>query len=921
MEVESRVSVQAMRGKFEQTPEAIKLCSRTPASKTTTTPGRARASSLIISEKDRSFHNGVTGERLANSVDKENECFSKTRKHSPNGSVSKTKSIFSDIVSPMLSGSKVTKALSPKKLSVDNIKSRKISSEKSEVSEDSLKVTPSRKVSDNFTSDSKPSVVRRIPVFKSFNGGIGPEEKTIKTETAERVVDSPSRREKFLGHIRSRSHGNVMISRDPSIERNESLSNNAGNSVKPENGRVNFFDRMSRQKSSDNLYGHRDPKSSSPFEGKQKIVANVVKNMKNKEKPKVLRKFSFSSKHDKEIKTKKEKVSSDKEHDKQNARVDPCTAKMEAIAKLPVNEKLSSVTGFPVGGSGTVSMAKAVADIALVKSSTRSSDSGSNAALVKESSRSPETKNRGEPTPEETSPPARPPRRRSATAGLIFHKKGIAPSPPGPPVLQDSGKNTTSPEDYSQDMSVIPTSSFDNEGRRSHISVGLHKSMDPLLSPQSSDVSLENSPASGSVRSPLLKKQKSKSSITVDKLHSEDYSLCDELDGKGCFTKPPSGKRPENVEHLETDSLPMGPPPRKPPRTFAYDIYKSSKENRCEDVTPNENGDCNEKLEMPSPSAAPVYAVPLKKKKSENKLTPKPPVRSNSDLSKRDLIKPSVAPKPPHIINKVKRTSVVDPLSCNEKGEEAAMTSEFQRQAHIRYSLRRPKKPPPAPPPNSESEGSILNDALGNSGDTRGLAKSYAGLNGNCDFSDDDCVSGSSPHLPNDSRSSPTNSMDMTASSRCSPDSVYSDGDANPPTIRITSRSSYNLHVPGGYNNNEPLSLGHCPTDTSELTGLYRKRSMSDETLYKGSKYGEEPIYAMPIFTNSKGTRGHHRQRELHYMGADGGRDGCRRNGRDGETGDGTACKAKSSIISVWKREFRQSCRQMQNKIKKTVNR
>ncbi|XP_068213080.1 uncharacterized protein [Palaemon carinicauda] len=902
MEVESRVSVQAMRGKFEQKPEAIQLCSRSPASKTVTSQGRARASSLIISDKDKSFHNGVTGERLANSVDKENDFLSKAVKHSPN-SVSKTKSIFSEIVSPLLSGSKVPKALSPKKHSVDNIKSRKISSEKSQAPEDSVKITPSRKVSDNFTSDTKPSVVRRIPVFKTFNGGIAHEERSPgKTETPETIVDSPSRREKFLGHIRSRSHGNFMISRDSSVERNESVSNNAGNIVKPENGRINFFDRKNRQKSSDNLYGHRDTKCSSPFEGKQKIVANVVKNMKNKEKPKVLRKFSFSSKIEKEIKNKKEKASPDKDQGKHSSHVDPSPAKMEALAKLNTNEKLSSVAGIAIRGSGTVSLAKAVADI----------------ALAKDFSRSPETNTNGASTPEEASPPARPPRRRSATVGLLFHKKGIAPSPPGPSVLQNASKNTTSPEGHRRDMLVTPGSSFDNEGTRNHISSFLHKSMDPLLSPHSSDVSWENSPASISLQSPLMQKQKSKSSITVDKLQSEDYNSCDdEVDSKGCFAKPPSGKRPENVEHVEIESLPVGPPPRKPPRTFAYDIYRSSKENRGEDLSPNEIGDSNEKLEMSSPSVVPVYAVPLKKKKSELKLTPKPPVRSNSDLSKRDLIKPSVAPKPPHILSKVKRTSVVDPLSCTEKGEEAAMTSEFQRQAHIRYSLRRPKKPPPAPPPDSESEGSILNDTLDNSGDSRGLAKSCARLNNNCDISDDDNGSGGSPPMPNDSRSSPTNSMDMTASSRCSPDSVYSDGDANPPSFRITSRSSYNLHVPTCYNGNEPLSLGHCPTDTSELTGLYRKRSMSDETLYKGPKYGEEPIYAMPIFTNSKGSRGHSRQRELHYMAADGGRG----NGRGGEAADGTACKGKSSIISVWKREFRQSCRQVQNRIKKTVNR
>lgn len=300
MEVESRVSVQAMRGKFEQKPEDNPLsCVPSPAPRLTTSPGRARTSSLIIKDKSNSCDNAKSCERFSNLTNNESECLSRNTKHSPN-SASKTKSIFS----PVLSGSIVAKALSPKKHSVDNVKDRKLSSETNshEVSSDVAKTTPSRKISE--------TVVRRIPVFKSFNGGLHSEDRNgVKHEVKEPTGETPGRREKFLGHIRSRSHGNFMIKRDSSVESNGRCPNKGESTKgKSENGcGDDMHGKNYRQKSSDNLYGYRDSKCSSPFEGKQKLVANVVKNMKNKEKPKVLRKFSFSSKTEKELKNKKKK--------------------------------------------------------------------------------------------------------------------------------------------------------------------------------------------------------------------------------------------------------------------------------------------------------------------------------------------------------------------------------------------------------------------------------------------------------------------------------------------------------------------------------------------------------------------------------------------------------------------------------------
>ncbi|XP_042230437.1 uncharacterized protein LOC121871906 [Homarus americanus] len=401
----------------------------------------------------------------------------------------------------------------------------------------------------------------------------------------------------------------------------------------------------------------------------------------------------------------------------------------------------------------------------------------------------------------------------------------------------------------------------------------------------------------------------------------------------------------ESGEKVKIECLPAGPPPRKPPRTFAYDIYKNVKGSMGEEVPGEETSELNKNSQSETPQPQPIYAVPLKKKKSNSKFIPKSPVRSKSDLTNKDISKPSIAPKPPHILNRAKRASVVDPLSSTEKDEEAAITSEFQRQAHIRYSLRRPKKPPPAPPPYSDMEGNTLNNSVNSPSNANILTKSNTDIYSvsnvlpsskntfdlNCDpneFHGSKNISQESFDLQSISHSK------SLSSSQGIPVSDYEDIKSSVLALRATFCSTHNLEATSpSLENDQPLSLGYCSVDSRspDTTDLYKKRSMSDETLYKGSRHGDEPIYATPIFNTNKGSSSHSRQRELHYMEeADAGRDGTdsgrrnRRNSTNGkekmlgtDTADGG--KGRSSLISAWKRDFRQSCRQVQNKIKKTV--
>lgn len=371
----------------------------------------------------------------------------------------------------------------------------------------------------------------------------------------------------------------------------------------------------------------------------------------------------------------------------------------------------------------------------------------------------------------------------------------------------------------------------------------------------------------------------------------------------------------------EAEGLPSGPPPKKPPRTFAYDIYKNISMPSL-DV---EGDDGSKKEKNQEKSSPPIYAVPVKKK--NNKMTPKPPVRSKSDLSKESN-KPSVAPKPPHVLAKAKRASLVDPLSNVEKDEEA---SEFQRQAHLRYSLRKPNQSSPTSSHDKKenTQNSPQPEHVNSSSEIH-YHPDYSTI----DYENEKDLISDSSRPKRDTSTKVNNSpasgeiRSQLMSTSPNKDNYHSEYEDIAPMISSSSSTE----------NEQPLSLTYCFANTPlpDVTHLHTKRSMSDETLYKGCKK-EEPVYATPTFKTSNYQRDQTNQKELHYMcsvlftdeeEADAGRDRAecriRRNSIQGrekvsgtEAEDGS--KGRSSLISAWKREFRQSCRQVQSRIKKTV--
>ncbi|XP_063585983.1 uncharacterized protein LOC134763447 isoform X2 [Penaeus indicus] len=1023
MAVEARVSVQAMKGRFEQLHEDAPTPATPPPPAHAPTP-TPKASTSPLRLRSASVSGGQGACPSAPQDRKPSERFLDTReevrKHLGSRSAAraeeaapKNRSFLAGIVSPAFIGSRGLRSSSTSSSPKKSLK-RIGTSELNLVergAEDEVD-TPLRRVSDGSGVGGKPSVVRRIPVFKSVEGGLdNRREEGGGAPNANGDLGEHDRK-KVLGHARSRSHGNFIITRD--VERDGGAGEKGVGGVTKAKENIwnkDVIVRAMRQKSSDNLFNNRDSRSDYSFEGKQKLVATVVKNMRNKEKPNVLRKFSFTSKTEKELKNKKEKAVAPAKKDKQQ--VLPVSApdkkhkwkdrehkpdktftsvkKIEIKAAYPSPDGKTSPTSVNIVTSdaviATAAIAKAVADIAASKAEMSVADGG-------ESASPPATSTSSEP-------PARPPRRR---AGLSPRKKGRAPSPPGPPgEAPQAHKHTLSEDEGSP-------SHLRAEGRKSidihetrmlaeiELSDGIHpdgfrdarllatdrhRSSDSLAASKVSDRSRQSSPVTAPDASPVWVKRTSVSSLGSSRgaspveaalgaaskgenrlvpgdlrvhLQDSEQRAASRLEGGARSPQPHQGESAgeskfDFSENAELEGLPVGPPPKKPPRTFAYDIYKNSKVSRSAgeavegaDSVGESSVSSNEKLNA---SPEPVYAVPVKKKKGDKKLDIKPPIRSNSDLSKRELVKPSVAPKPPHIMTKAKRASMVDPLSCPEKDEEAAMTSEFQRQAHIRYSLRRPKKPPPAPPQNPEADGAPQ-DLGGSSSDVAG-ARANGRVHLNCSYNSLESQEGhhahprsctSSPHDLNSGASdvelSPTSKSFSSGHSIGSNDSDHLKAPAA--ALRLTAHSTYNLRTSSPTaGDDQPSSLIHCPTASpTALSALFRKRSMSDETLYKGARHGEEPIYATPIFTSNKGSSGHSRQRELHYMEADGGRDGarCRRNSRGGGGGGGggggaggasgadssaDGSKNRAGIISVWKREFRQSCRHVQNKIKKSV--
>lgn len=997
MEVEARVSVQAMRGRFEQLHEESPSAN-SPTQKINTSPVRTRTTSVISKDTPKCDKETKT-QKLVHTTEMDEPDQNLMISSIKNGEVKDPKNdSLSKIISPVLLSLEMTMDVSQRKHSVDSQAQRRYQSEKRPFGMHSrgLLNKSAGEMLDNCGAEIKPSVVRRIPVFKSVDTGLNSENTFSKEE--EKVDDSITecheKRGRFFGHIRSRSHGSFIIKRDQSVEKK------SDSIIKQKESILNkdWLSQKKKVKSSDHLLNNQDSKSNSTFEGKQKIVANVVKNMKNKERSKVFRKLSFSSKFEKEIKNKKEKSVTPGSKDRRNGLI-PSPDKADNFqVKAETNAKDSKIdrghkrnidnkqrsNGHKSGASlGTVSVAKAVADATRKLSGTVASDtvqsissscSGNTFAV----------------------PPARPPRRRSSGAGLT-HKKGKAPSPPSQPSPSPVSGNKTMCDKYvvntyntddflhsscisNTEMSLEHRLSPDFIANRCRESPDLSKSSESLLSSHSFEKTRENSPIITDSSSPSLSKRCAIARSPLpnsmnDQIKSEyagksiafrselqsvqlenkeiDVSTKNHMSEKQCIAtsrateflreKGTNDSLLEATESEKSECLPAGPPPRKPPRTFAYDIYKNVKTPKSEEDT----GELNENSKSSTPPPQPIYAVPLKKKKNTKTFSPKPPVRSKSDLTNKDISKPSIAPKPAHIITKAKRASMVDPLSSTEKDEEAAITSEFQRQAHIRYSLRRPKKPPPAPPPYTEMEGNI-NYYANNPSIPDIMTKLHADRR--CSLNEQIHRHIILPGFKNvwdvnsnhqeiyDNENNLRELLDLKTSHSKSLSSSqgfltndYEDIKSCTAAVRATSSCDFKEASSPSLDSDQPLSLGYCSVDKSstDVAYLYKKRSMSDETLYKGSRRGDEPIYATP-FTHTKGSFTQDHQRELHYMESDAGRDGneCGRRNRRNSThckermlgndvSDGN--RGRSSLISAWKRDFRQSCRQVQNKIKKTV--
>lgn len=796
------------------------------------------------------------------------------------------------------------------------------------------------------------SAPKRIPVFKAATASSATDRKFVGEEGAEVPInDSQGKRGRFFSHMRSRSHGNFVMKRDSSAEKNTTVSQQNGVVSHKENKcHKDWLTPKCKQRSIDNLLSNEDSKSNSSFEGKQKLVSNVMKNMKNKETPTVLRKFSFSSKNEKDIKNMKEKSvtpnikhkqsdTSPSESDK-SPRPTKFSNKHKSNSRdsgINMDHKLITEENTTKNNASDIAIvpvliAKAVAEVASKRCSAQTRGKNSSPSSLTSEDRL-------------SDPPARPPRRRAAGPGPAPRRKGKAPSPPSQSsttvVEQNQGIHNDSLFKISSDESP------DFTACRLGNSFEDFKSCESISSCHSAERSFENldeivhktsTPVSKIFRSvhskPLCKSQNEQRNwddgekeIFKTEIQSINFkNTKTSTKAEGHHDKDKTLK--EN-KITEVEGLPPGPPPKKPPRTFAYDIYRNISLPTLE-----VEGDDNTKAEKAEgKNSQPIYAVPVKKK--NNKMIPKPPVRSKSDLSK-EVIKPSVAPKPPHVLAKAKRASLVDPLSSPEKDEEAAITSEFQRQAHVRYSLRKPSKQPPTPSCRATEKNTRDNSELDSTNDSLEIQHDPNYSTINFDSDNDNLTSNYSTTRQKRNISSITNSPPESSEMKSLPRKPCSLSQNN-------SLSEYEdiMPIPSSTSpteNEQPLSLTNCfaSTPAPDVTYLHTKRSMSDETLYKGSRQ-EEPVYATPTFK----TNNHHTdqicQKELHYMcsvlftddeEADGGRDRAqcrtRRNSIQGreklsgtEAEDGS--KGRSSLISAWKREFRQSCRQVQSKIKKTV--
>lgn len=784
------------------------------------------------------------------------------------------------------------------------------------------------------------SATKKTSVFKPASSVTN--RKDMQDEGAETPTsDTQGKRGRFFSHMRSRSHGNFAMKRDSSAETNTTVGQQNGVMGLREN-KVHWLTPKYKQRSIDNLLSNEDSKCSSSFEGKQKLVSNVVKNMKNKETPTILRKFSFSSKNEKDMKNLKEKsvlpntrhkqssifpsVSEKSNNHKSSSRDSGINMDHRLITEEKTSKTKSHASDIAIV---PVLIAKAVAEVASKRCAAQTYDKTSSASSLSSEDRL-------------CDPPARPPRRRAAGLGPNPRRKGKAPSPPSQSSPIAINQNQEIHGDSSYQISS-PDASPDIISRRFRDSSDHFKSCESLASCHSPERSFENlHEITHATSTPVSKwtstidsKPRCKSSSgqrhgddgKKDIFKSEILSVNLKSIKANTMAENHHDKNEtsEQKSTTEVEGLPPGPPPKKPPRTFAYDIYKNISMPSLE----IEGDDGSKKEKTEEKSSPPIYAVPIKKK--NNKMIPKPPVRSKSDLSKESN-KPSVAPKPPHVLAKAKRASLVDPLSNVEKDEETTITSEFQRQAHVRYSLRKPNQL------SSTSSHDKIENTQDNSHPKHENSSSEIHYHPNystIDYEDENDLTSDYSKPKRDTSSKVSNSpgsreirsqpMGMSSQNKDKCHSEYED---------IAPMTSSNSST----ENEQPLSLTYCFANTPlpDVTHLHTKRSMSDETLYKGCKK-EEPVYATPTFKTNNYQRDQTSQKELHYMcsvlftdeeEADAGRDRAecriRRNSIQGrekvsgsEAEDGS--KGRSSLISAWKREFRQSCRQVQSRIKKTV--
>ncbi|KAB7493672.1 hypothetical protein Anas_09486 [Armadillidium nasatum] len=157
----------------------------------------------------------------------------------------------------------------------------------------------------------------------------------------------------------------------------------------------------------------------------------------------------------------------------------------------------------------------------------------------------------------------------------------------------------------------------------------------------------------------------------------------------------PSGNN-KNKDNLQLNPLPMGSPPKKPPRTFAYDIYHSMK------VEGKKSGRTSTPpTKLTEEEIESLYSKPIKRLKDKSVTPSSVETSSQSDEinGKTSPSKPMIAPKPPDLMNKSKkRFSAVEPLTQNHK-EFADEKSSIKRNSSFRFSFKK----------NSKSTGHLNN--------------------------------------------------------------------------------------------------------------------------------------------------------------------------------------------------------------------